>query len=82
MSSAGRSGSRTSELRDLADHAERGLEIGRLDDGEVLRRVYHSEEALDGAVLGLDDLVDLLEVLGGLLKVLPAIGVVSTVGDR
>jgi hypothetical protein len=39
-----------------------GREIGILDDGEVLPRTHRSEEALDSAALGLDDLVDLVEV--------------------
>src|SRR6266511_3057591 len=59
------------ELGDLAEDAERGLEIGILEDAEILPRAHDREEALDGAALVLDDLVDLLEVLGGLLEVLP-----------
>jgi hypothetical protein len=59
------------ELRDLAEDAERGLEIGILEDAEILPRAHDCEEALDRAALVLDDLVDLVEVLGGLLEVLP-----------
>src|SRR5512132_344639 len=59
------------ELRDLAEDAERGLEIGILEDAEVLPRAHDCEEALDSPALVLDDLVDLVEVLGGLLEVLP-----------
>jgi hypothetical protein len=39
------------------DDAERGLEIGILEDAEVLPRAHHGEEAIDGPALGLDDLV-------------------------
>ncbi len=58
------------ELCDLAEDAERGLEIGILEDAEVLPRAHHCEEALDSTALVLDDLVDRLEVRGGLVEVL------------
>jgi hypothetical protein len=48
------------ELRDPAEDAERGLEIGILEDAEVLPRAHHREEALDGTALVLDNLVDLV----------------------
>src|SRR5512133_112438 len=59
------------ELRDLAEDAECRLEIGILKDAEILPRAHHCEEPLDSPTLALDDLVDLVEVLGGLLEVLP-----------
>src|SRR6476620_7858168 len=59
------------ELRDLAEDAECGLKIGILEDAEILPRAHHCEEALDSPALVLDDLMDLVEVLGGLLEVLP-----------
>ena len=59
------------ELGDLAEDAERRLKIGILENAEVLPRAHHCEEPLDSPALTLDDLLDLVEVLGCLLEVLP-----------
>jgi hypothetical protein len=39
------------ELRDPAEDAERGLEIGILEDAEILPRANDCEEALDSTAL-------------------------------
>jgi hypothetical protein len=62
------------ERRDLAEDAERGLEIGILDDAEILPRAHDGEEALDSTALVFDDLVDLVEVLGVFSRCSRAIG--------
>jgi hypothetical protein len=52
------------EVRGLSEHAERCLEIGILDDVEILPSVHHCEEPLDSPALAVDR-VDLVEVLEG-----------------